>query len=152
MYGYNNQQLNLDRINTQMAELERMKQQLQQQSIAQPTNLTQNFQITPNNTYNMKYAKSLDEVSKTIVYVDTPFFSSDMSVVWIKDSKSNIKTYELTEIIPKDDKDIQIEMLKTRIKELERNTKNGTTTDYTYEATKNEKPSNVSNVSKNKRK
>lgn len=152
MYGYNNPQANLDRINSQMAELEKMRQQIQQQSMSQPTNLTQNFQITPTNTYNMRYAKSLDEVTKSLVYVETPFFSDDMSVVWIKDGKNNIKTYELTEIIPKDEKDIQIEMLKSRIKELERGARNGTTNEPTHESVKNEKSSSVSNVSKNKRK
>ena len=103
MFGYNNPQLNLDRINNQMAELEKMRQQIQQQSMSQPTNLTQNFQITPTNTYNMRYAKSLDEVNKSVVYSETPFFSNDMSVVWIKDAKNNVKIYELNEIIPKDE-------------------------------------------------
>ena len=42
-----NQQATVDRINAQMNELEKMKQQLQQ-PIQQPTNLTQNFQLTPN--------------------------------------------------------------------------------------------------------
>ena len=44
---YNNQSA-LDRINTQMAELEKMKEQLQK-PVQQPTNLTQNFQIAPTN-------------------------------------------------------------------------------------------------------
>ena len=35
----------------------------------------------------------------------------------------DIKTYELTEIIPKDDKDIQIELLQTQIEELRKEMK-----------------------------
>ena len=118
-----NTQPNVDRINTQIAELEKMKQQMQQQSVSQPTNLTQNFQITPSNSYNMKYAKSLDEVNRSIVYTETPFFSNDMSVVWIKDQKNNVKIYEMNEIIPKDDKDIMIENLQQQLNELRKEVK-----------------------------
>ena len=53
-----------------------------------------------------------------MVIGDTPYFSKDMSVVWIKNTKGEIKTYELTEIIPKDSKDLQIEFLQTQIEEL----------------------------------
>ena len=156
MYGYNNPQANLDRINSQMAELEKMRQQLQQQSMSQPTNLTQNFQITPTNTYNMRYAKSLDEVNKTLVFVETPFFSNDMSVVWIKDSKNNIKTYELNEIIPKDEKDIMIENLQMQINEMKgmiENAKsnesdNAKYNEYVADTTKEIKSSGSTNVSK----
>lgn len=156
MYGYNNPQANLERINSQMAELEKMRQQLQQQSMSQPTNLTQNFQITPTNTYNMRYAKSLDEVNKTLVFVETPFFSNDMSVVWIKDSKNNIKTYELNEIIPKDEKDIMIENLQMQINEMKgmiENAKSNESDNAKYnehvaDTTKEIKSSGSTNVSK----
>ena len=99
-----NPQPTLDRINSQMVELERMKMQLQQPQQT-PTNLTQNFQLAPNNSV-IKYAESIDEVKKDIVLGDTPFFSKDMSVVWIKSSKGDIKIYTLAEIIEKDEKDI----------------------------------------------
>ena len=49
------QQPTLDRINAQMAELEKMKEQLQK-PIPQPTNLTQNFQLAPTNREVIKYA------------------------------------------------------------------------------------------------
>ena len=121
--SYNNPQANIDRINNQIAELEKLKQQIPQQ--LQPTNLTQNFQITPNNnTTIIRYANSIDEVEKNVVIGDTPFFSRDMSVVWIKDTKNNIKTYELNEILPKDSKDIQIEYLQSQIEELKGMIKN----------------------------
>lgn len=116
-----NAQANIDRINAQMAELEKMKQQLQQP--VQPTNLTQNFQIAPTNREVIKYANSMDEVQRDLVIGDTPYFSKDMSVVWIKNTKGEIKTYELTEIIPKDEKDIKIEYLQAQIEELKKGMK-----------------------------
>lgn len=110
-------QANIDRINNQIAELENMKKQMNQQSM-QPTNLTQNFQLAPNNQNGMRFANSIDEVQKSIITMDTPFFSNDMSVLWIKNAKGEIKSYELNEIIPKDEKDMQIELLMSQIQEL----------------------------------
>ncbi len=117
MYNTYNPQISLDRINNQIAELEKMKSQMQQ-PIQPPTNLTQNFQLAPSNRDVIKYANSIDEVQRDMVIGDTPYFSKDMSVVWVKNTKGDIKTYELTEIIPKDDKDIQIEFLQSQIEEL----------------------------------
>lgn len=113
-----NRQEAVDRINAQMNELEKMKQQMQQPQPQQPTNLTQNFQLTPTNNNVIRYATSIDEVNRDMVIGDTPYFSKDMSVVWIKNTKGEIKTYELTEIIPKDEKDLQIEFLQSQIEEL----------------------------------
>ena len=110
-------QANIDRINNQIAELENMKKQMNQQSM-QPTNLTQNFQLAPNNQNGMRFANSIEEKQKSIITMDTPFFSNDMSVLWIKNAKGEIKSYELNEIIPKDEKDMQIELLMSQIQEL----------------------------------
>lgn len=113
-----NAQASIDRINTQIAELEKMKQQLPQPNSA-PTNLTQNFQIAPNST-TMKYADSIEEVQKDIVVGDTPYFSKDMSVLWIKNTKGDVKSYELNEIIQKDEKDLQIEFLQAQIESMKK--------------------------------
>lgn len=113
-----NAQASIDRINTQIAELEKMKQQLPQPNGA-PTNLTQNFQIAPNST-TMKYADSIEEVQKDIVVGDTPYFSKDMSVLWIKNTKGDVKSYELTEIVQKDEKDLQIEFLQAQIESMKK--------------------------------
>ena len=117
-----NPQATLDRINNQMNELDKIRQQVQQQTIQPqtPTNLTQNFQISPSNREIIRYAGSLEEVQRDMVIGDTPYFSKDMSVVWIKNTKGDIKTYELNEIVPKDAKDIQIEMLQSQIDELKK--------------------------------
>lgn len=120
MYGYNNQQANIDRINNQIAELERLKTQMPMQ---QPTNLTQNFQLAPTRDI-MRYANSIEEVQKEAVMGDTPYFSKDLSVVWIKNSKGEIKSYAMEEIIQKDDKDIKIEYLQAQIEELKKEVRN----------------------------
>ena len=118
-----NPQTTVDKINAQMNELEKMKQQLQQ-PVQQPTNLTQNFQIAPTNREVIRYANSIEEVQRDMVIGDTPYFSKDMSVVWIKNTKGDIKTYELNEIIPKDEKDLQIDLLMSQIEELKGMIKN----------------------------
>lgn len=163
-----NRQEAVDRINANMNELERMKQQLQQPQPQQPTNLTQNFQLAPQNKDVIRYANSIDEVNRDMVIGDTPYFSKDMSVVWVKSTNGNIKTYELNEIIPKDEKDLQIEFLQSQIEELkgmiknERIDTNANTeqvAEYTETndgtvgtTTKTNKPTSVSKVSRSKEK
>lgn len=115
-----NPQNNIDRINAQINELERMREQIQKP--VQPTNLTQNFQLAPSRDA-IRYASSMEEVQRDIVIGETPYFSKDMSVVWIKNTKGEIKTYELSEIVPKDEKDIQIEYLQAQINELKKGVK-----------------------------
>lgn len=160
-------QVNLDRINEQINQLENLKKQLQQPAVQpqQPTNLTQNFQLAPTNREVIRYANSMDEVSRDMVIGDTPYFSRDMSIVWIKNTKGEIKTYELTEIIPKDEKDMQIEFLMSQVEELKGMIKNeheyaanvnetGTSKDdgATGATTKESKPTGVSRISKSKTK
>lgn len=137
-----NPQLSVDKINNQITELEKMRNQIQQP--VQPTNLTQNFQIAPTNKEVIKYANNIDEVNRDLVVGDTPYFSKDMSVVWIKNTKGEIKTYELTEIIPKDDKDLKIEFLMAEIEELKKGVKNEPSNSDYDEPIKNEKSSDVS--------
>lgn len=113
-----NPQISIDRINNQIAELEKLKSQIPQAPMATPTNLTQNFQIAPNNNTSMKYVDSIEEVQRDYVVADTPYFSKDLSVLWIKNSKNEIKAYELNEIVQKDEKDLQIEFLMAQVNEL----------------------------------
>lgn len=118
---FNNRQQTADRIDNQILQLQQMKDQIMQQPIpTQPTNLTQNFQIASNNTTSMKFANSIDEVNRETVFVDTPFFSKDMSVLWIKSASGEVKSYTLAELIVKDEKDIQIEFLQAQIEELKK--------------------------------
>ena len=142
MNGYNSQS-NVDRINNQIAELEKMKQQMQQPMT--PTSLTQNFQIAPTNHEAIRYANSMEEVGKYMVIGDTPYFSKDMSIVWIKNAKGEVKTYELNEIIAKDEKDIQIDFLIAQVKELKGMIENAKSNyEYVDEPIEDEKSTNVS--------
>ncbi len=137
-----NSQANIDRLNEQINNLERMKAQMQQ---PQPTNLTQNFQLAPSNRDVIRYANSIDEVQRDMVIGETPYFSKDMSIVWIKNIKGEIKTYELTEIVAKDEKDIQIEMLKAQINEMKGMIQNARSNDESInEPVESEKSTNVS--------
>lgn len=156
-----NPQMNIDKINEQISNLEKMKNQLQQ-PMPQPTNLTQNFQLAPANREVIRYANSIEEVQRDMVIGDTPFFSKDMSVVWVKNTQNKIKTYELTEIEPKDEKDLQIEFLQEQIKELkgmfknEQNNRNDDATEITTNSKwndeadgttiKEDKPSSIQNI------
>ena len=150
---YNNayyNQANLDRINNQIAELEKIKSQM---SMPQPTNLTQNFQIAPTSNHVMKYANSIDEVQKDIVIGDTPYFSKDMTIVWVKNSKGEIRTFELNEIVPKDNKDLMIENLQLQIKELRKEIQNAKSNDDVIdEPIENEKSTTISNSRKSAKK
>lgn len=121
MYGnsYFNSQNNIERINSQINELEKLKAQLQQP--VQPS-INQTFQLTPT-TNLIRYANSLDEVKKEYVINDTPFFSKDLTVLWVKNAKGDIRSFELNEIIPKDEKDMQIEFLQAQIEDLRKEMK-----------------------------
>lgn len=130
-----NPQISVDRINSQIAELEKLKTQIPN---VQP--ITQNFQLAPQNAF--KYANNIDEVKKEYVTGETPFFSKDMSVLWIKNINGEIRTFEINEVIQKDEKDLQIEFLQAQIEEL----KKGRTYEYSAnidESNKNEESSNV---------
>ena len=86
------QQQNLEKINEQIRQLENIRNQMQQ-----PAPITQNFQLAPSSS--IRYAKSIEEVDKSPVMGDTPFFSQDMAVLWLKRVSGEVKTYELKEII-----------------------------------------------------
>lgn len=111
-----------ERIDNQIAQLNQMKEQIKNNS--QQPSINQTFQLAPSHQGGMRYANTIEDVSKEVIYVDTPFFSKDMSVVWIKNNKGDIRTYELKEIIPLDSKDMQIQYLQSQIEELKGMIKN----------------------------
>lgn len=150
-YNIYNSQPTLDRINAQINELEKMKEQMQK-PIQAPTSLTQNFQLAPTNRDVIKYAGSIEEVERDMVLGDTPYFSKDMSVVWVKNAKGTIKTYELNEIIPKDEKDVKIEFLMAQISELKKEMSKHESDDDTYEPTEDEKPTSIQAIPKSTKK
>lgn len=162
--NYNQQNMG-ERIDNQIAQLQQLKEQMKNNQ--QPA-INQTFQLAPNNSHIIRYANTIEDVNKETVYGDTPYFSKDMSVVWIKNVKGDIKTYELNEIIPKDAKDMQIEYLQSQIEELKGMIKNDAnvtnvnaeqvstnTTEYDEpigETIKSKKSSSISKISGSKKK
>lgn len=163
--GFNQQNM-YEQIDNQINQLNQMKEQIKNNQ-QQPA-INQTFQLAPNNNHTMRYANTIDDVNKEIVYFDTPFFSKDMSILWVKSVSGNIKSYELNEIIPKDAKDMQIEYLQSQIEELKgmikddanvtnddakQNETNATTNDESIRTTtKENKSSSVQKVSRSKAK
>ena len=117
MYGnpYNNQmymqdlQGLRDRIDRQM--------QIANQGTPQTAPITQNFQLaTPSkNMEGIKYVESTEDVKKELVFMDSLFVNKDFNKMWMKNTKGDIKIYELKEVVQKDKKDIEIEKLKDQV-------------------------------------
>ena len=88
-YGNVSQQNMYEQIDNQINQLQQMREQIKSNTM-QPA-INQTFQLAPTGTNIMKYANTIDDVGKEIVYGDTPFFSRDMTLLWIKNTKGNIK-------------------------------------------------------------
>lgn len=146
--AFYNPQVSLDRINAQISELEKMRNQVQQMpnQMQQPS-INQTFQLTPNNQNSIKYVNSVEEVQKELVFADSVFLNKDMNVMWLKNAKGEIKAYGLTEIIEKDQKDLIIEDLMAQIQELK-----GVNNERDRTNVENEKPTNVQPIRTNKKK
>lgn len=113
-----NQHTMYEQIDNQINQLQQMREQMKNNANQQPA-INQTFQLAPSNLGGLRYFNTIDEVDKEVVYNDTPFFSKDMAVLWLKNTKGEIRTYELKEIVPLDDKDVQIQYLQARIDKLE---------------------------------
>lgn len=177
MYGNNNpyvrpfnnmisQQSMYEQIDNEINNLQQMRERMknnQLQQPIQPTNLTQNFQIAPQSNNGIKVVNSVEDVQKELAITDTPFVNNNYTTLWIKNAKGEIRTFELKEIKPKDEKDLIIEDLKSQIYQLNSQIKemntyeqqhNETSDEYESkqlnEPTKNEATSNVSNVKSSK--
>ena len=144
-----NPQVSIDRINNQIAELEKMKSQIPP-APTQPA-INQTFQLG-NNTGGIRYANNIEEVKKENVLADTPYFSKDMSILWIKTSQNEVKAYELREIVEKDEKDLQIEFLIAQIEELKKGVKDEPVDANVIEPVKSKKSTSVSTIRTNKKK
>ena len=117
MYGYPNvfnSQNSIDKINNQLAELERMKQQLQQ---AMQPSINQTFQLAPQNSP-LKVVDNIEDVEKELAISDTAFVNKDYSILWIKNNKGEIRTFNIEEVKPKDEKDALIEKLQSQVYQL----------------------------------
>lgn len=108
-----------DRIDNQMRQIQQQQNQIPQQV---PTNLTQNFQIAPQqniaNELEVKYANNIDEVKNTFVMKTGVFVTKDFSTLWVKDVSGNVRTFRTEEVVELDEKDKEIMYLKKQIEEM----------------------------------
>ena len=154
MYGaFNpnfNQQYQQDLINMR-ERIDRQLQQVQNQpQFQQPAPITQNFQLAPNQSQNgIKYANSIDDVKKELVFTDTLFINKEYTQLWLKNALGEIKTYNLEEVIELDEKDRKIADLTAKINMLESEMKNNESTtngnEYVNATNTKSKSSSVSN-------
>ena len=122
MYGnpyYGSTQVSMDRIDNQIKELESMRAQLQQRQ--QPA-INQTFQLAPNGG-GVRFVSSAEDVSKELVFADTVFLSKDLTNMWIKNTKGEVRPFEIKEVVRKDEKDLIIDELRARLEKLERGEK-----------------------------
>lgn len=112
-YNPNIMQQNInDKIDNEIAKLQQMKNH----NSNQPA-INQTFQLAPNSN-GIKFVNDIEDVQKEFAINETPFINKDYSTLWIKNAKGEIRIFELTEIIPKDEKDILIEKLQSQINSL----------------------------------
>ncbi len=108
-----------EKIDRQMQQMQQLNQnQMQQQP--QIPQVNQTFQLAPNpsnNELESKYVNNIDEVKGIFVMKTGVFLNKELNTLWIKNTNGDIRTFELSEIIPQDPKDIEINNLK---KELQR--------------------------------
>lgn len=122
--GYNNQIYNFDRqIQEKRSEIAELEKQKIQAQFAQPTILNQTIQAGPQAS-GIRYAESIDEVKRELIFLDTLFVNRAFTNMWYKKPNGEIKTYLLEEFIPKDEKDIRIESLENEIKKLKEQREN----------------------------
>lgn len=116
MYGnpYNNQ-LYMQDLQGLRERIDRQIQMANQQP-QQAAPITQNFQLAPNqNASAIKYANSIEDVKKELVFSDTLFVNKEYTLLWLKNASGEVKTYELKEMVVKDEKDLKIAELEAKI-------------------------------------
>lgn len=141
-----------ERIDKQMQQMQQFNQnQIQnQQPIPQ---INQSFQLAPNPTNNeleSKYVNNIDEVKGIFVMKTGVFLNKELNTLWIKNTNGDIRTFELSEIIEQDPKDVEINNLKQelqRMKEMISNESNGNSTDFN-ESNESKATTKLSNRSK----
>ena len=102
--------------------MDKPPQAFQQPQPAKTTpNINQTFQLAPNQSNgNFRYANSIEEVRKELVFGDTIFINKTMDRMWLKNARGEAKEYELIEIVEVDPKDAEIKKLQGQIEELKK--------------------------------
>lgn len=122
MFPYMNQSVyeqNLENI------IQQANGQLQQlRNRPTPTNLTQNFQITPQNStpneLQSAYVSGVEEVKNIFMTKNGIFVDKGLTNLWFKNTEGNIRTFTLQEVVQKDEKDLEIEELKKQLEDLKK--------------------------------
>ena len=147
MFPYNNQMYQQD-LQNMRDRIDRQLQQIQQNpNTGLPTPITQNFQLAPNqSSTGIKYVSNIDDVKRELVFSDTIFLNKEYNTMWIKNTKGDIRTFSIMEMIQKDEKDIEIENLQAQILELKGMINNAEHANANVdEPTTSKKSTNVSN-------
>ena len=118
MNGFNPQLSMIDRqIIEERNKINELEKQRIQAQYSQPTILNQTIQAGPQSS-GIRYAESIDDVNREMIFVDTLFVNKDFTNMWYKNPQGKVRPFLLEEIIPKDDKDLRIESLEKQVKEL----------------------------------
>lgn len=84
--------------------------------------ITQNFQIAPQNNnpndLQSSYVNNIDEVKNIFMTKNGIFVNKDFTSLWFKDTEGKIRTFALTEVVEKDEKDIEIDNLKKQVEDM----------------------------------
>lgn len=150
--GMYNPQMNIDRINRQIEDLNNLKNQMQnppQMMSTQTPAINQTFQLSnPQssiNDFDGKYAKDIEEVKNTLTLKNTFFVDKDINTLWFKDVSGKIRTFTLTEVVELDEKDKEILALKQEIENMKGMILNAKSVNVNAdESTERSKSSNVS--------
>ena len=66
----------------------------------------------------MKHVNSIEDAEKELTVVETAFVTNDYTQLFIKNAKGEIRTFDMFEVIPKDEKDEIIEQLRSENNKL----------------------------------
>ena len=118
MNGFNPQLNVIDRqILEERNKINELEKQRIQAQYSQPTILNQTIQTGPTSS-GIRYAESIDDVNREMVFVDTLFVNKDFTNMWYKTPQGVVRPFLLEEVIPKDEKDLRIEKKEKQVKEL----------------------------------
>ena len=124
-FGGFNQQINtpdpnyLAMLDNEKGKIDKMKENYLNRFPSQQPTLNQTIQVTPTPNIGIKYVNSVEDVSRELVFTDTPFITNDFSKMFIKNAKGEIRTFEVNEVIPKDEKEVLKEQIEKLTKENE---------------------------------
>lgn len=135
----------LDRINAQIAELERIKQNIPMQ---QPIQNIINTQTYPQNDFEARYLKENEKVDEIIVQKKTAFIDLKNGVLSIKEINGDVNSYDLLK--KKTAEELRIEELERKLEEYEHrfNTTNNEITKSTEIDNADDEPTTKTNSRK----